>query len=367
MKKKMRFGYTTGTCAAAGTKAALLCCFDAPCQSVEVTLPQGEALRIPVEKTEKTVNGAMAVIVKDAGDDPDITDGISVFVEVGLNDSATVTIRGGEGIGIVTKEGLCVPVGEPAINPGPREMILTAAREVLGERKGCVVTISIPNGAALAKRTLNPTLGIQGGLSVIGTSGIVRPMSEEAFKHSLAPQISVAKAAGFDTLVFVPGKIGENAAVAYELPREAIVQTSNFIGYMLEKAAEHEIKRVLLFGHLGKLVKVAAGIFHTHNRVADARMETLSAYLALAGAPQSAVKEILGCTTTEAALPIIAAHHLEAVYAVLAERASLRAQRYVFGDLAVGTAIVTLKGEILGFDSTARTIGEALGWNIKSS
>ena len=218
----------------------------------------------------------------------------------------------------------------------------------------------------LAARTLNPILGITGGLSILGTTGIVEPMSEEAFKHSLAPQISVVKSLGFNTAVFVPGKIGHNIAVEQlGLPSEAVVQTSNFIGYMLEQAVEYGFKKVILCGHLGKLVKVAGGIFHTHNRCADARLEILSAYLALQGATCDIIKQIMNCVTTEAAIPIIKTAGLNEVYEVLAARASVRASRYVFGDIAVGTIIVTLKGEILGLDTVAKALGEELRWNIK--
>ena len=167
------------------------------------------------------------------------------------------------------------------------------------------------------------------------------------------------------SIVMVPGKIGQDFAVgSYGLPAAAVIQTSNFIGFMLEAAAEYNIREVLLFGHPGKLVKVAAGVFHTHNRMADARMETLAAYMAAAGAPQQAVLAVLECRTTEAAIPILEQYGLQSVYRVLAERASLRAMRYVFEAFAVGTAIVTMKGEVLGMDDTARQIGGRLGWNI---
>jgi len=266
----------------------------------------------------------------------------------------------------VTKPGLSVAIGEPAINPGPRKMIMQAVRDVLPAGFGAIVTISIPDGQRLAKRTLNPTLGIIGGLSIIGTTGIVEPMSEEAFKNSLSPQINMVKALGYDQVVFAPGKIGQDIAInRYGIPAETVIQTSNFIGHMLESAVFYKMKKVLLFGHLGKLVKVAAGIFHTHNRMADARFETLAAYMAAEGAPQQAILEILACNTTEAAMPIIAHYKLQSVYGVLAARASARSKRYVFDDLIVGTVIVTLQGDILGLDDTAREIGGSLGWNIK--
>jgi cobalt-precorrin-5B (C1)-methyltransferase len=366
MSKKLRSGYTTGTCAAAAAKAAVLAHYEQFPALVEVLSPQGQSIMVPVQTSSRTDHGGTATVIKDSGDDPDITNGTEIIVDVELTAQCDIVIKAGVGVGIVTKPGLSVPVGEPAVNPGPRKMIMQSLRTLLGPDQGAIVTISIPEGTKLAKRTLNPTLGIVGGLSIIGTTGIVHPMSEEAFKNSLTPQISIAKAQGYEQLILVPGKIGQDIAInEYLLPAEAVVQTSNFIGHMLESAVEQGIKRVLLFGHLGKLVKVAAGIFHTHNRMADARMETLAAYMGAAGAPPEALQAILDCTTTEAAMPIIAQYQLTSVYRTLAQRASARAMRYVFNDLVVGTVIVTLKGTIIGYDDAAVEIGGSLGWSIK--
>lgn len=364
----MKSGYTTGSCVAAGTKAGLFyLCFEEVVKQVEVFSPQGdETIVVPIQSVKRIADGVHVVVVKYSGDDPDITNGIEIHVDVTLSKLPEIVIQGGKGVGVVTKPGLSVEVGKSAINPGPCKMICSVAREILGDQRGCTVLVSIPEGEKLAKRTLNSTLGILGGLSVIGTSGIVRPMSEEAFKNSLSPQIYVAKAAGYHSLVFAPGKIGQDIAIKqFKLPANAVIQTSNFIGHMLECAAHEKMDSVLLLGHLGKLVKVAAGIFHTHNRMADARMETLAAYAAVLGASRKIVQEILDCTTTEAAMPIIAQNKLTNVYSLLAKRASIRATRYVFNDLKVGTVIVTLKGELLGMDEQAKDIGGQMGWNIK--
>ena len=365
-EKKLRSGITTGTCAAAAVKAAILACQGQRTNSVEVFSPQGRAICVPVLTASAVAgNTGQAIVIKDAGDDPDITNGIEIRAEVQLVDESGILIKAGLGVGIVTKPGLSVPVGEPAINPGPRQMITRAATDALPAGKGAVVTISIPEGERLARKTLNPVLGIAGGLSIIGTTGIVEPMSEEAFKKSLSPQISVTKALGYDAVVFVPGKIGQDIAGRCGLPAEAIAQTSNFIGYMLESAVNYGMRDVLLFGHLGKIVKIAAGVFYTHNRIADARLETIAAYLAAAGAPQGMICRILDCTTTEAAAEIIKEYEYGGIYRILAERATARAQRHTFGELRVGTVIVTLQGEILGMDDNAREIGAKLGWNIK--
>lgn len=368
LKKNMRNGYTTGACAAAGAKAALLFLQGEKCDCVSITALDGTELDIPIQSLYFIPQGAKAEVIKDSGDDPDITNGASVYTSVKLLPGKPgIRFKAGRGIGTVTKPGLAVPVGEPSINPGPRKLIANEIYTVLEASQGCEVEISIPAGEDLAKRTLNPILGIQGGISVIGTTGIVRPMSEEGFKNSLLPQIDVAKAAGFNTLIFVPGKIGETIAVKQcGLPAAAMVQTSNFIGFMLEAAAERKIERVLLFGHIGKLIKVAAGVFYTHNRIADARLETMAAYAAQQGLPAAGVERILAAATTEDAMTVIEEYSLQKVYEILTARASLRAERYTFGRLKTGTVMVTLKGKILGMDSTAKEIGRDLHWNIKS-
>lgn len=366
MEKKLRGGYTTGACAAAGVKAGLLFLQGEYCREVQLTALDGTLLRIPVQAVDRADDGVRVEIIKESGDDPDITNGVSVYTQLRLlPEGQGIQLRAGEGIGTVTKPGLSVPPGEPSINPGPRKLIANVVRELLGEQGSCAVTISIPAGRELAKKTLNPVLGIVGGISVIGTTGVLRPMSEEGFKNSLVPQIDVAQAAGFSSLVFVPGKIGEDIAVQQGLPKEAIVQTSNFIGFMLEAAAERQVRNVLLFGHIGKLVKVAAGIFYTHNRIADGRLETLAAYAAAEGMPPEGVREVLAAATTEAALPVIASYGLQRVYDQLAARASLRIERYVFQKLQAGTVSATLQGKILGLDAAARRIGGELHWNIK--
>ncbi len=365
MKRRWRTGITTGTCAAAAAKAALLVLQGEDISSVEVLTPQEKKLMVPIAWVKVVDGGAQACVIKNAGDDPDITNGAEIIAEVALINSPEINLRGGTGVGIVTKPGLSVAVGQPAINPGPRQMILRAVREVLGDIGGATVTISVPKGEKLATKTMNPLLGIIGGISIIGTTGIVEPMSEEAFKNSLVPQINMVRAQGWEEIVFVPGKIGWDSAVhKFGLPCETVVQTSNFIGFMLEQAEQLGIKRVLLLGHLGKIIKVAGGIFYTHSRIADARMEILAANLAVQGAKQEVVEEILAGTTTEAAMAIIEQHGMTSIYKKLAGKASQRATRYVFGSMTVGTAIITMQGELLGYDEVAGEIGGIMGWNI---
>ena len=361
MAKILRSGYTTGACAAAGVKAALIfMTSNKMVNNVEITALDGTILTIPINSVnpvESNDSDTICVeVIKDSGDDPDITNGTSVFTEVRCIAGEEIIFRAGEGVGTVTKSGLSVPVGEPAINPKPRELISNVIKEFFADPVGIEVTISIPAGVELAKKTLNPVLGVEGGLSVIGTTGVLRPMSEEAFKKSLVPQIDVAMDAGYDSLIFVPGKIGEVAALKLGLPKEAIVETSNFIGYMLEAAVEREVKNVLLLGHIGKLAKVAAGVFYTHNRIADCRLETIAACAAAEGLGYKAVKQILNANTTEEAIRIIDENGFERVYQKIAKRASTRAYRYIFGKVYVGTILIDRENDILGMDKFAEEI-----------
>lgn len=378
MAKQLKGGYTTGACLAAGAKAgAMIMQGEDPGDRVDIVALDGTPLQIPIASVELLAHGVKVEIIKDAGDDPDITNGTSVFITFSFLTQEQlqpvygqsilyqqILFEAGQGIGHATKPGLSLAVGEPAINPGPRQLVYNSIKDIIGD-KACMVRVDIPAGTELATKTLNPVLGIEGGISVIGTTGVLRPMSEEAFKNSLVPQIEVAKAAGFTTQIFVPGKIGERIATSWGLPTEAMVQTSNFIGFMLESGADHGLERILLFGHIGKLAKVAAGVFHTHNRVGDARLEVLAAYSAAQGMPAEGVQRILQAVTTEEALPVIEEYGLQSVYQVIAARASYRAERLLFNRLQVGTVLVTLRGKLLGMDEKAKEIGRDFGWQIK--
>ena len=378
MAKQLKGGYTTGACLAAGAKAgAMIMQGEDPGDRVDIVALDGTPVQIPIASVELLAHGVKVEIIKDAGDDPDITNGTSVFITFSFLTQEQlqpvygqsilyqqILFEAGQGIGHATKPGLSLAVGEPDINPGPRQLVYNSIKDIIGD-KACLVRVDIPAGTELATKTLNPVLGIEGGISVIGTTGVLRPMSEEAFKNSLVPQIEVAKAAGFTTQIFVPGKIGERIATSWGLPTEAMVQTSNFIGFMLEAGADHGLERILLFGHIGKLAKVAAGVFHTHNRVGDARLEVLAAYSAAQGMPAEGVQRILQAVTTEEALPVIEEYGLQSVYQVIAARASYRAERLLFNRLQVGTVLVTLQGKLLGMDEKAKEIGRDFGWQIK--
>jgi len=260
---------------------------------------------------------------------------------------------------------LQVPVGEPAINPVPRQMIIEAVRKIVPEDVGLRIEIGVPGGIEAARKTLNPKLGIIRGISILGTTGIVEPMSEDAFKRSLVPQIEMAKAYGHSAICLTPGRMGERwAAEKLGIPQEAIVQMSNFVGYMLNACAELEIRNVILTGHHSKLTKVAAGCFHTHNKVSDARLETLAAMAGLLGAARPVIAELLEANTSEAALEVLRAYGLLEVLPMIAARAATRAMDHVFGELRVGVVMFNMAGDVLAIDSNAELIRREMKWQI---
>lgn len=362
--KELRSGYTTGSCAAAAAKAATLALVKGlVVEQVSINLPGGGQCTLGVSRISRQgENCFRAEVIKDAGDDPDVTHGLTIVAEVSLQAARGIQITGGQGVGTVTKPGLAVPVGQAAINPVPRQMIEQEVQAVLGY-KGARVVISVPGGEAVAKRTMNPRLGILGGISILGTGGIVRPMSEEAYRRSLVPQIDQALALGYNQLVLTPGRMGVKKALELGLPADAIIETSNFIGTMLEECAQRPVQSVLLLGHLGKLVKVAAGIFHTLGKLADARRETITAYAALQGAKRQVLEQLMQMNTAEEAVEILRGQGLSEVFNQLALAASGRAAQYAQESFKVGTLMYSLSGEVVGYDAGAQEIGEALGWH----
>ncbi len=265
----LRTGYTTGSCATAAAKAATIGLFKGKIpDEVEIDTPAGIKLRLKIIDKQVTDNSADCAVQKDAGDDPDVTNGCMVHVRVERTFNNTIEIDGGEGVGRVTKPGLQVPVGYAAINPVPRSMIENAVREIIGHSMGAKVVISVPNGRVLGEKTFNPKLGIMGGISIIGTTGIVRPMSEDAFKTSLLCGLDIAGGIGYETVVLVPGSLGERSMLnLVSIPKDQIIQISNFVGFMLNAAWERHFKKIILAGHPGKLVKLLRGDFHTHSAV----------------------------------------------------------------------------------------------------
>lgn len=319
--KKLREGFSTGSCMTGGAAAAALWLTTGHCPDViEVETPIGRTLYLDVIPKKKGVCG----IIKDAGDDPDVTHGSEIITEVEiLDEEGPIQFKGGEGIGKVTQEGLKIPPGDWAINPVPRQMVEKALRKIIGE-KAAIVTVSIPGGTELAKRTFNPRLGIVGGLSILGTTGIVRPMSEEAMKDSLLAELDMYKEQGFQEILFVLGTTGENALKAAFGEFKCILQVSNYIGFMVEEAVERGFTTIMIGGFVGKLVKVASGTMNTHSHVADGRIETICTHLALHGAPYEMIRRVYDCLTTKAAMEIVSQEGYDVIWPDIAEKASDR-------------------------------------------
>ncbi|WP_354690350.1 cobalt-precorrin-5B (C(1))-methyltransferase CbiD [Phytobacter sp. RSE-02] len=320
--KALRKGYTTGSCATAAAKvAALMVLRQHIIHQVSIVTPSGVTLRLNVESPHIEGHQGIAAIRKDGGDDVDATHGMLIFARVTLNDGGEIVLSGGEGVGTVTRKGIGLPVGSAAINRTPRQTIEAAVREVIGPSRGAEVEIFAPEGEERAQKTYNSRLGILGGISIIGTTGIVTPMSEESWKRSLSLELEIKREAGLERVVLVPGNHGERfVREQMGLSSDIVVTMSNFVGYMIEEAVRLGYRQIVLIGHPGKLVKIAAGIFHTHSHIADARMETLVAHLALLSAPHELLQKVSECDTTEAAMEYIDAAGFGHLYNHLAQR-----------------------------------------------
>ena len=304
-------GVTTGTVATACSLAALDAILESPdIACVKVETPK-TTLDIIIDECKLILpNKAYAIAHKNPYNDPDVTVDLAIVSTVELLDKTSdeddVVITGGEGVGKITKPGLQIPVGDYAINPVPRSMIVKNLTDKLPSGKFAKVTISIPEGEKIAKKTMNPKLGIVGGISVLGTTGIARSMSSEAYKNSIVTQLDVALASNIENLVFVPGNIGEKLALKnLNVTKEQIVQTGNYAGFMFEEAEKRGITKFTYFGHMGKLIKVAGGIFNTKHAVADGRREIMVAHAAICGASQKDLQRLFDSKTTDDMMDIL--------------------------------------------------------------
>ena len=328
--KKLRKGFTTGTCATAATVAALSMILNQEREEkVTVHTASGVEVTMDVHNPSFGPEEATAAIEKDGGDDADATHGLLIYSTVTLlPDQKEIEIDGGQGVGRVTEKGLACDVGMAAINPTPRRMIEQHVREIIGPNCGARVIISVPGGEETAKLTYNSRLGIVGGISILGTTGIVNPMSEDSWKASITIELTMLYNQGHRSVVLVPGNYGEDFATnTVGIPAGRIVNMSNFVGHVLKEVQRIGFTKVLMIGHMGKFVKVAAGIFSTHSKDSDARMETLVANLALMGAPMELLEKVDTCLTTEAAGTAIKEFSYEGVYQVLADKIKARSER----------------------------------------
>ncbi|MGN1196080.1 MAG: cobalt-precorrin-5B (C(1))-methyltransferase CbiD [Acetatifactor sp.] len=344
----MRYGFTTGSCAAAAAKAAAYMLLTGKLKrEITIETPKGipyTANLVDISRKEREVSCA---VEKDGGDDPDITTGAFIHAKVSLgeNDTGTgketvIKIDGGKGVGRVTKPGLDQPVGNAAINHVPREMIEKEVMQVcqLADYKGCLqVEISVPDGEKLAQQTFNPRLGIVGGISILGTTGIVEPMSNQAILDTIRVELNQRRAQGFDYVAVSPGNYGLDfmkKAYGYDLDRS--VKCSNFIGDTIDMAVELGFKKMLLTGHIGKLIKVAGGIMNTHSKEADCRMELLAAFSVKEGVETEKIRQVLDCVTTEEAIPILEdSGKLPAIMETIVERICFYLEKRAKGKLQI--------------------------------
>lgn len=362
-QKLLRCGYTTGTCAAlaaAGAARALLTGIRP--ETMRLVTPKGLAVETPLLEWDMDGDAMRCAVRKDAGDDPDVTDGCLILAQVRRTEAAGVTIDGGDGVGRVTKQGLDQPVGAVAINSVPRRMIRSAVEEVCeatGYDGGLEVVISVPEGAEIAKKTFNPMLGIEGGISILGTSGVVEPMSEQALIDTIGIEIRQAAASGGQRLILTPGNYGADYLAQSGLDNLGvpIVKCSNFVGDTLDAASAEGFTEVLLVGHIGKLVKLAGGVMNTHSRQADCRAELICAHAAVGGADTETCKRLMAAATTDAGIEILDSVGLrESVMESLLAAIERHLARRAGDGLRVGAVMFSNEYGLLGEGGTARAL-----------
>ena len=365
--KKLRRGYTTGSCAAAASKAAAIMLLgDTVLDTVYLMTPRGIGLNLTVHEIVRGENSVSCGIVKDSGDDPDVTNGMTVYSWVEKTDVPhEILIDGGEGIGRVTKPGLDQPVGNAAINSTPRRMITEELRQVCedyGYTGGLRVTISAPAGVEIAKKTFNPRLGIVGGLSILGTTGIVEPMSDEAVVETIRTELSMRAASGKTVVLFTPGNYGTDYIKnELHIDPEIAVTTSNFIGDAFALAAEFGFRGALLVGHIGKLIKVAGGMFNTHSRYGDCRMEIFASHAGMCGASAEVVGKIMDSAMTDDMLAILEEAGLrQTVMDSVMSRMHFHLTHRPVGTMQVGAATFSNVHGILGRTEAADELLEQI-------
>lgn len=361
--KKLRKGYTTGTCASAAALAALKMLLSREeLEAISIKTASGVALTLPLVSAEIHADYGIAAIEKDGGDDADATHGMWIYAKVSLNQTGSITIDGGEGIGRVTKAGLPIEVGQAAINPVPRKMIKESLLPYLPEKCGADVLIYAPEGLERSRQTFNSRLGIMGGISILGTTGVVTPMSEEGWKASITLELEMKYQQGLRRIVLTPGNYGEEFVHnAMNIPSDKVVNMSNFVGYVLNEVQRIGFDEILMVGHIGKFIKVAAGIFSTHSKDADARNEILVANLALLGAPTAMLKKVYSCTTTEAAGDIIEEYGYEEVYQIIVDKIKKRSElllRYKKRAVAIEAIMFSSQRGLLASTKPLDELGE---------
>jgi cobalt-precorrin-5B (C1)-methyltransferase len=370
--KKYRRGYTTGSCAAGAAKAATYMLLTKKrIDNINIDTPKGIPLTLKIENINICDDYIECSIEKDGGDDIDATHTMHIYARAELvkrQGKENILVCGGEGIGVVTRKGLSVEVGKHAINPVPMKMINNEVSKVIGSDTSDTlgndtvlkITIFAPRGQEISKKTFNPRLGIVGGISILGTTGIVEPMSDEGWKKSLSIELKMKRVQGLDKIILVPGNHGEQfIRENLNLDMKYVIRTSNFIGYMLKEAQRMGYKKILMVGHIGKFIKLSAGIFNTHSKIADARSEILVSNLALMKAPYEFLEKISECLTAEEAVEIIDNSDYKEFYDLVSNKCKFKVKQYLGDDeIDVEIMMFSMDKTLLGQSDNADSLVE---------
>jgi cobalt-precorrin-5B (C1)-methyltransferase len=350
-KKRLRTGFTTGACAAAAARAATRALVRGVVMTqIETTLPNRMRVTFALQRCDLERDRAIASVIKDAGDDPDCTHGAELTATVELRTEPGVEIRAGAGVATVTRPGLGLEVGGPAVNPVPRRNITEMVQEELAGAPGAVVTISVPGGEEMARQTLNARLGLVGGISILGTSGLVKPYSTAAFKASVVQAIDVAAERGHRTLVVTTG--GKSEAYAMKLfpglPEDAFIQMGDFVGVTLKHCARRAIARAVVVGMIGKLSKMADGKMQTHAAGSEVNLELLAGFAAELGARPEVLEEIRQANTARHVLELCGREGLTGIAALICRKVVEHGTRHASGALTLTAVLVDFNGSVLG-------------------
>ena len=355
-KTKLRTGFTTGSCATASSKACVLSIINQKkIEQTDIILPKRSKLDIQINSCEFTENSATCSVIKDGGDDPDVTHGAEIFVYVELtNNIGKIEIDGGEGVGRVTKPGLGLEIGSAAINPTPKKMILENVTEIskeILEKNGIMIKVSVPNGKELGPKTDNPRIGIMGGISILGTSGIVIPYSTASFAAAIRQQIAVVSSMNDDNVVLTTGGRSEDFARAIiELPDHSFIQMGDFSGYTIKQCAKQGLKKAYVAGFIGKLAKMAAGVKQTHVKGGKVDMKFLSELAKRCDAKSDTISKILGANTSRNVQEIIIEDKVDGFFDEVTKEACNQMRQHSEEKIPVEVILFDFDGKVLSRD-----------------
>ena len=351
--KKLRTGYTTGSCATASSKAGILSIINQKkIENVDIILPKGSRLKIKINSCEFLSDSAKCSVIKDGGDDPDVTHGAEIFVDIELtNNVGEIEIDGGEGVGRVTKPGLGLEIGSAAINPTPKKMIRENVKEVgeeLLRKNGIMIKVSVPKGKELGPKTDNPRIGIIGGISILGTSGIVIPYSTASFAAAIRQQISVVDTMNDDSVVLTTGGRSEDyARKIIELPEHSFIQMGDFSGYTIKQCAKQGLKKAYVAGFIGKLAKMAAGVKQTHVKGGKVDMKFLSELAKRCNANSDTIGKILGANTARNVQEIIMEDKVDGFFDEITKETYNQMRQHSEEKIPVEVILFDFEGEVL--------------------